>query len=99
MYMCDFGTFVTVVCVYVCVCVCLCLCVSVSVCLHAYVCVCLSVCLSVCLCTMIYICYAMNLYKLMGENHFFFSSRLDPHSKSTTLVHQLFGGHFRSQGE
>lgn len=26
-----------------------------------------------------------------------YTSKLDPHSKSTTLVHQLFGGHFRSQ--
>jgi len=29
----------------------------------------------------------------------YFLSRLDPHSKSTTLVHQLFGGYFHSQGE
>jgi len=27
------------------------------------------------------------------------SFRLDQYSKATTLVHQLFGGYFRSQGE
>ncbi len=28
-----------------------------------------------------------------------YPAKLDPHSKATTVIHQIFGGYHRSQGE
>ena len=87
-----------------CVFVCLCLCVSISLYVSVSLCVSVCSCMHVCMITC-YVC--MRLLNLLIEIYIecmcadvsFPPSRLDAHSKSTTLVHQLFGGHFRSQGE
>ena len=44
--------------------------------------------------------WLMEIYiECMCADVSFPSSRLDAHSSSSALVHQLFGGYFRSQGE